>query len=173
MRLARVDNPFFSRIFSIWHQAAFEIGYFAGDGPNKPAGTVSKLKLIGADLDIGDTGYLVLPAANGHTAEFHGVTMQARDEVISSALLQIRGPNTVIGGDLTVTGSGGNGVKLESTATGSEIALRTRVETWNRTGAGFPGVEVMAGHFDLLPGSKLTGGNGAPNTSGNVTVWQP
>lgn len=175
IKLGRVDNPFFTRIFSIWHQVGIDIGRYAGDGPSKPAGTVSKLKLIGADIDIGDFGYRVRPEADGHTAQWSAVSMQARDTAIASSLVEIEGPNTEITGDVRLSNSGGNGFHMASTAAGSEIALLTRINDWNRTGTGFPAVEVAAGggHFDFLPGSRAKNGSGAATTSGNVTVWTP
>lgn len=175
IKLGRVDNPFFTRIFSIWHQIGIDIGRYAGDGPSKPAGTVSKLKLVGADIDIGDFGYRVRPEADGHTAQWSAVSMQARDAAIASSLVEIQGPNTEITGDVRLSNSGGNGFHMASTAAGSEIALLTRINDWNRTGTGFPAVEVAAGggHFDFLPGSRAKNGSGAATTSGNVTVWTP
>lgn len=173
--LKRVDNPFFNKIFSIWHQKAFKIDYFAGDGPNKPAGTVSKLKLSQADLDIGDVAYSVEAAANGHTASFSQVTAQGRDEIIASSLLNIDGPNTRIIGDFKGDNSGGNVIRMSASATGSDVSLQVNADAWNRTSSGFPAVEVAVGggHVDLLPGSKFTNGSGGAVSSGNVTTWNP
>lgn len=174
-RLGRVDNPFFSQIFSIWHQYGFYIGNFAGDGPSKPAGTVSKLKLVSADLDIGQYAYFVAPEADGHSATFSGVSTQGLAAVTNAALLRVEGPNTNITGDFSGDQSGSNVARLAASAAGSEIALRVRSNSWNRSASSFPAIEVATGggHFDLLPGSRLTGGNGGAVSSGNVTVWTP
>jgi hypothetical protein len=169
-QLNRVDNPMFSNIFSIWHNKAFSIGHFAGDGPFKPAGTVSKLKLSNADLDIGDTAYYVAPAADGHTASWANVSGQGRDTPTNQPLVEIHGPNTRIVGDFDGSNVGGNVVRHEATATGSEISLRIQCKDWNDSGLGYPGVEVVSGggRFIVLPGSKFTNGNGAENTNAAV-----
>jgi len=174
-RLNRVDNPFFDKMFSIWHEKGFDIGWFAGDGPDKPAGTVSKMKLSNADIDIGQYAYYVQPDAIGHTARFSNFSAQSVASVANAPLLYIAGPNTRIAGDFTGSDGGANVALLKSTATDSDVSLQINSTSWNRSVLGFPAVEVEAGggHFDILPGSKLTGGNGGAQSSGNVTVWTP
>ena len=174
-RLGRVDNPMFIAPFSIWAKYCFYIGYFPGDGPSKPAGTVSKLKLVSADLDIGQFAYFVAPEASGHTAKFSAVTSQGMAEIVNAVPLQIEGPNTKITGDFSGSDVGANLVRLEASAAGSELSLQVTGNNWNRSGGGFAAVEVVTGggHVSLLPGSVplLTNGNGGPISTGDVKVW--
>lgn len=176
-RLNRVDNPMFVMPFSIWAKYCFYIGHFAGDGPSKPAGTVSKLKLVCADLDIGQHAYYVAPEADGHSATFSAVTSQGMAEIVNAAPIQIEGPNTKISGDFGGSDTGANLVRLEASAAGSELSLFVKGNNWNRSSTGFAAIEVVTGggHVSLLPGSVplLTNGNGGPISAGNVTVWTP
>jgi len=176
-RLNRVDNPMFVMPFSIWAKYCFYIGHFAGDGPSKPAGTVSKLKLVCADLDIGQHAYYVAPEADGHSATFSAVTSQGMVEIVNAAPIQIEGPNTKISGDFGGSDTGANLVRLEASAAGSELSLFVKGNNWNRSATGFAAIEVVTGggHVSLLPGSVplLTNGNGGPISAGNVTVWTP
>lgn len=177
--LKRVDNPMFSRIFSIWHKYGFFIEWFGGDGPNKPAGTTYKLKLAQADLDIGDYAYWVEATAYGHTADFSQVTAQGRNEVIASSLLTVEAAEVVITGDFSGNDSGGNVVRVDASAINSEVSLKVSAHNWNRAGvpgANFPAIEVEpggGGHVDALPGSRFTNSNGGAVSSGDVTVWTP
>lgn len=173
LRLNRVDNPFISQLFSIWHNRGIHIGWFPGDGPFKPAGTVSKLKLIGADIDIGDTAYYVDETADGHTATFASFTAQGKNTPTGQPLLHIAGPNTKISGDFGGGNVGGNVVRLEPTSAGSKIRLRVESDSYNNTNLGYPAVEVVSGggQVDVLPGSNIVGGNSAALSSGNVTFW--
>ena len=173
--LLRMDNPFFRNIFSIVHQYGFYIGYFPGDGIYKPAGTTSKLKLMGADLDIGDYAYYVAPAAAGHTAKLVAVSAQARNTPLASALMTVEAPGCYITGDAALDASGGNALRLTATSSNSRVALLLTILSYNQTNGGFPAVEVVGGggHVDVLPGSFIINGNGAPVSSGDVTVWVP
>lgn len=171
--LYRVDNPFFNNIFSIRHRYAFAIGWYAGDGGNKPAGTVSKLKLIGADLDIGDTAYWVKAAASGHTAKLIAVSTQGRDGTqTNQPMMSIEGPNTRMIGDFAFNSVGGNAVRMAASSAGSKISLLTNVKDWNTTGAGYPAIEVLSGGglYKALDGSDFENGNGAAVSSGNVVI---
>lgn len=169
--LGRVDNSFWDNIFTIWAKYAFYIRQFEGAGPNRPGGTCSKLKLSNADLDVGNVAYYVTPQANGHTAKFSNVTAQGMDASVGDPLLYVEGPNTRITGDFDGDHAGTNVIRVSATATGSRLALRTGSQSWNTGGVGFPAAESAGGLCELLPGSILTGGNGAPISGGNVKVW--
>jgi hypothetical protein len=175
MQLNRVDNPFIDKFFSIWHQTGIRIGWYIGDGQHKPAGTVSKLKLISADIDIGDIAYHVIPEALGHTANFVAFTAQCKDIPTGQPLILIEGSKCKISGDFGAGNVGGNIIRMAATSSESKIRLRVEADSYNKTNNGYPAFEVAAGggQLDILPGSLIEGGNGAPISSGNVIIWQP
>ncbi|MCD9026182.1 hypothetical protein [Cohnella silvisoli] len=63
-------GPFFSNIFTIFHQIGLLID---GDPVN---GTTNKLKLVNGDFDRGANGVVITAGARGHTGQYTNITAQ-------------------------------------------------------------------------------------------------
>lgn len=175
----RNDNPFFTNIFSIWHNIGFRIGQFAG-ASGRPAGTTSKAKIIGADLDLGRIGVQADAGANGFSAEFHALSVQGpydsatRADALVSVLAD-SGRLLLVQADLRE--GGGNLIRAQGTGNYIGVTgLNTGV--FNATGGGWPAIEPTSGNTIEIEGAvtgspALTYAATGTILTNNWRAWSP
>jgi hypothetical protein len=160
----RNDNPHFSNIFAFGYKFGFHFGMSRGDPTNH--GITSKFRIANADLDFCRVGLQVDgPNTTGQVVNF---TAQGDGTLSSPAGLRVEASGVRIqGSNLRVTDFAGNGIRAEGK--GSVVFLENVwVETWNKSGRGFPGVEAFRGARIYLGRSRwFENGSGGSNTGAN------
>ena len=166
--LFRCDNPIFSDIFALGYNHGMYIG-------QSPSGTTSKLKLSNADFDFCNIGLQVDSiGSSGQISNIttQGVTSGSPTSYSSEAGIKFTGSGARYSlTNVDIRNVRNNGIRVEN---GDNYLLIQNLHMfqWNQSGAGFPGLEVVAGGTSgayLSPAQYFnnTIGN-SPKTGGNV-----
>ncbi|KAJ5673913.1 pectate lyase superfamily protein domain-containing protein [Penicillium macrosclerotiorum] len=158
----RNDNPVFSNIFTL----GYSTGFLFSKRDNTPQGDItSKFQITNADNDYGYQGIKIDgPLTTGHIVNYNfqgdkgsetGINIQAPGVIVQATNVRIK---------ITETNS------IRASGAGARLNLdNVWIQSWNKSGIGFPGIEAVDSdtvisvgfnlHFTEGEG-RLTGGNG-------------
>jgi hypothetical protein len=180
----RNDDCVVSDYFQLWGRNAIRIGHWTNpaNNPNLPAGTSYLLKIIGAQLDICDTGYSVDSDTVGHTATLVGVDMWGTQGVNTSMnpLIELAGTNAHINATNVVL-SAANGTAVKMSGSGNYLGFTDlELDVWNAAGGSLAAFVASRTNETRLGGHVQIGsGNGGPvfdsSTGGTFrsNLWLP
>ena len=171
--LKRVDNAQFFGLFSIWHRDGLVIDRFAGAGTGAPAGTVSKLQLIGGNIETGRRAIWVKEDADGASIDCHGMHFHCGTSGTVDPLIQIDADNTKIKIMPARFTNVVNGM-VEINGTGNRMDMfAPEADSFNTGGAGAKAFEVAVGNTLAIIGDldiPATGTGGVARFGGAGTI---
>ncbi|WWC82045.1 hypothetical protein [Burkholderia phage vB_BpP_HN05] len=170
----RCDNPMVSDVFSIHTRAAFRFG-------QSDKGSTSKIKVSNYDADLTKYGIWVDGSVtSGVTGQFVNFTAQGYDKTVGGSIgIHVEG----IGGiydfnNLSLVNFHQNGVRAPNVgAHYFNFAGKTRISHYDRSGSGFPAIEVGRDTVVRIDGKPDIDGSLSPRYGSLGTIfvdeWRP
>jgi len=139
--LYRCDNPKFSNCFGIFANKGLAFGQNA-------AGLTSKFKGVNLDFDRGKYGVTFENTLTGEcTAQFENLSVQGETGLANTVGVQFDSTGAIVQfGNTRITETEANSLRVNGTGNRLVFGGNLRVDSWNRSGAGFPAIEVATGN---------------------------
>ena len=172
LRLGRLDNPFFSDIFTIAHNVGIDVVQSVSLGGEYPGGSVNKGKFSNIDLDLGQYGLRVGADVPVCDLDFSGLSIQA-DNRASAGIshgMDIAGNSARVGiVNFDARFFRGNAIRCV-TGTGNSVSMSGRVYVNGfsaEPGSGFPAFEFAIGNtLNMAAWPVIEGNAGTAGTYG-------
>jgi hypothetical protein len=163
LRLGRMDNPFFSDIFTIAHNVGMDIVQSESLGGEYPGGSVNKGKFSNIDLDLGQYGLRVRDDVGVCDLDFSGLSIQADNRAGVSHGMDIAGNSARVGiVNFDARFFRGNAIRCV-TGTGNSVSMSGRVYVNGFSAepdSEFPAFEFASGNGLRMAAWPIIEGNG-------------